>query len=370
MKMRIFAVAFLGVCLVQASENLWAQPFSPPGPTTDSTQSMGQFTIVVNPNFQPALSGVMGYNGSGTFTSGNLFDQQTQINRSMTTTVGSPGYLGGLPVGSATGLVVANSSITAFPPGYVPPQTGTDMVFTQIKSFDLTNGALSVTAGTAAPTALPASVGEVISNAGSATIGNPSLDFPAKSFFDIFVDITIPNIPAFGGTGSTTLTNAPVTSGTATISGPTMPLIIMNSGIKSFPPVVIYVHGNSTAVPLYVGAGGVNGTGVDAGDLFGLLTIAGHGAGYGVTSGGTDQNTGAPANTTTFNQAYSQMTQIPVLPSYPPSIYPGSSTLPTGSWAPGVVVLPEPSSVSLLALAGAGAIGLRLRRGRRRPTVV
>jgi hypothetical protein len=275
MRLRIVMLAIVGVGLLQASERIWAQntfmggtsqgiPWGP-GPATDMTQSLGQFTIVVNPLFQPYLAGVMGYDGSGTYTSPLLYDQSTQISRSMTTQWGSAGWSGGLPVGSAVGPIVSQGSISLTPSAFVPPQAGTDMVFTQINSFNLagttTGGAVSVTAGTAAMDPnLPNSVGEVISNAGSASMTTPTLDFPARSFFDVFVDITAPN-PT--GTGTITLTNATVYSGTTAQSAPGTPLVISNSGITSFPPVVIYTHGNSSAVPVYIGAGGIDGHGTD-----------------------------------------------------------------------------------------------------------
>ncbi len=375
MKLRLIVFAVAGTCLLQASERIWAQntfmggtsqgiPWGP-GPATDMTQSLGQFTIVVNPLFQPYLAGVMGYDGSGTYTSPLLYDQSTQISRSMTTQWGSAGWSGGLPVGSAVGPIVSQGSISLTPSAFVPPQAGTDMVFTQISSFNLTNGAVSVTAGTAAMDPnLPNSVGEVISNAGSASMTTPTLDFPARSFFDVFVDITAPN-PT--GTGTITLTNATVYSGTTAQSAPGTPLVISNSGITSFPPVVIYTHGNSSAVPVYIGSGGIDGLGTDAGYLFGLLTLAGHGAGYGQGNPGTvvkDENTGMDANSTTFSATYTTLTQtseMPVLPEY--YLYPGGPALPpTGSWAPGLTVLPEPSTVSLLVIAGLAAVALRLRR--------
>jgi len=97
------------------------------------------------------------------------------------------------------------------------------------------------------------------------------------------------------------------------------------------------------------------------------LTLAGHGAGYGQGNPGTvvkDENTGMDANSTTFSATYTTLTQtseMPVFPEY--YLYPGGPALPpTGSWAPGLTVLPEPSTVSLLVIAGLAAVALRLRR--------
>ncbi len=357
MRLRIVMLAIVGVGLIQASEKTWAQSFSGgtnngitwgPGPTTDNTQSLGQFTIVLNPSFSAALTAASypGYSSSSNrLISPLLYDQNTQISRSMTTQWGSAGWSGGLPVGSAVGPIVSQSSISLTPSGFVAPPNGTDMVFTQINAFDLAAGPVSVTAGTAAmDPLLPNSVGEVISNSG--TPANPALDFPARSFFDVFVDVTV---PALGGSGSMVLSNA--------YSGAGTPLVISNSGITSFPPVVIYTHGNSTAVPLYVGPKGIDGLGTDAGDIFGLLTLAGHGAGYGQGStggGSTDENTGMPANGTTFEETYMSMPELPVMPQY-------------ASWgtpSDPVTVLPEPTTVSLLVVAGLAAVGFCRRRRR------
>lgn len=72
MRLRVLLVVFVGACLLQGSENLWAQSFDGgsitnngyssstgqsgviswgPGPATDVEQSAGQFTIVVNPAY-------------------------------------------------------------------------------------------------------------------------------------------------------------------------------------------------------------------------------------------------------------------------------------------------------------------------------
>ncbi|MGO9111270.1 MAG: hypothetical protein ACLP9L_18750 [Thermoguttaceae bacterium] len=363
MRMRVLAIAIVGTCLLQASENIWAQNFNGPpwlpGPATDSTQSLGSFSMVLSPSISGAFVGTMGYTAStNIFTSPLLYDQNTQINRSATLTAGSPPYTNGLPVGTGgTGPIVSNSSVTVFPTDYTPPATGTDMVFTQINSFDLAGaGGVSVTAGTAAMDPnLPNSYGQVISNSGTPAI--PANDFPARSFFDVFVDINLP-VPAALGGGTVGLTNATVMSGTTALSPPGTPLVVSNSGITAFPPVVIYTHGNSSAVPLYIGPGGLNGTGQDAGDLVGLLVLAGHGAGYtpGTAGGATDENTGQPANETTFTNTLNQMLTsgdtMPVQPQYATWLTPNTP----------VRVEPEPSTISLLVAFVGAALAYRLRR--------
>ncbi len=347
----------LGLWLLPLSNRAWAivpggfdQPPDQPGPYTDTTQSLGQFSIVINPAFAPAFVGVPGYDASkNIFTSPLLYDPTTTIDRSATTTVGSAAYNAGLTVGSPSNGTVSPSSITAYPTGFTPV-AGEDTVFTQIHSFNLSGSGFSVTAGAAALPGTPASVGEVTSNATGSNIGNPANDFPAKSFFDIFVDVTVPLPPSLGG-------------GTATLDNPSnAPLIVENPAITTLPPVVIYTHGNSSAVVLqFLG-------GPDAGDTLGLITLAGHGAGYGQngssTGTGTDENTGQPADATDFETDYMQEYNNPSdLMPLPDVIDPTSGTNEE-TWSSYVPDVPEPSSLSLLAV-GVVAAGLRNRSRRR-----
>jgi hypothetical protein len=382
MKVRLLGIAFLSLCLFQAKGNLWAQPFDAPptpgpGPASDSTYSLGSFSIVLNPSVSGAFVGNPYYSAStNTFTSPVLSDPNTQINRSSGTL-----NLGGgpvsKPVGSPTGpLVTSNSgdSVLNFSGNLSPNTSGvtypvpaanqatpslSNGVFTQIKSFDLTNGVMSVLTGTAANDPnLPASVGQVTSNS---TTGG----FPARSFFDVFVDIEIPLPPSLGG-GTATLTNATVyggSGGTVQQSPATgMPLLITNTGITTFPPVVIYVHGGSSAQPVYLES--TNNVGLQPliGDPLGLLVLAGHGAGYGSTSGtsqAVDENTGQPANQSTFQQAYNTMLSTPSDYAPIPPQY--------ASWAgpdyPGTIAEPEPSTFALLG-AGVSCLGAYMWRRR------
>src|ERR1700722_18056833 len=90
-------------CVFALSNSARGQMFAPAGPITDSTQSLGQFSIVVNPAFASAVQTNYPsmYNASANiFTSPLLYDPNTQIDRSATTTVGSASYNSGLTVGS------------------------------------------------------------------------------------------------------------------------------------------------------------------------------------------------------------------------------------------------------------------------------
>ena len=107
----------------------------------------------------------------------------------------------------------------------------------------------------------PLSVGEVESLSGNS--GDPAQDFPANSFFDVFVEV---DVPALGGFPNVELVNVD-------------PLLVESASITSFPPRVLYIHGNSSAVPLYFYAD-IPAFGIHRGDLFGQLDLAGHGVGF------------------------------------------------------------------------------------------
>jgi PEP-CTERM motif-containing protein len=340
-------------CILPVSKVAWAQ-FGAAG--TDTTQSLGQFSIVVNPAFsaQVAANFASNYNASANIlTSPLLYDPTTTIDRSSTTTVGSAAYTNGLTVGSPANGTVKASSIAVLPTGYNPP-AGEDTVFTQIHSFNLSGpGGFSATAGAAASDQ-PASVGEVVSNATGAGIGNPSSDFPARSFFDIFVDVTVPGVGTFNNS---------------------TPLIVDNNSITSFPPVVIYTHGNSTAVPLMFEAGNVFGE--PAGTVFGLVTLAGHGAGYTNSSTGvnspTDPETGRLADPADFESAYNaflnQPSDLMPLPNVVVTTPTGPSSSVTSdedTWSTYVpdASVPEPASMSLLAVGAVVSL-----RGRKRSEI-
>ena len=119
-----------------------AAPFTLQG--QDLTPSLGQFQIVPNPLYQPALAGVAypGYRiDKKRLRSPVLFDPTTRIDRSSSVDVGSAAYNNGAEVGAiGSGNIVSNNSITLFPSTYVPPAAGTHVVFTQIKSFTLSGG--------------------------------------------------------------------------------------------------------------------------------------------------------------------------------------------------------------------------------------
>ena len=118
-------------------------------------------------------------------------------------------------------------------------------VDTQILTFDMTNGPISLVAGISAISA-PASLGVVESN-------TPQGGFNATSSFNVYVNATI-------GISDDYLYNP---NGS--------PLKIVNNSISSFPPNVVYLHESSAnQVPIYLHTGPYD-------FLFGNLFVAGHG---------------------------------------------------------------------------------------------
>ena len=255
-------VLFTLTVFLGTRQGAFAQTFGPGViATNDLTQSLGQFSIIVNPTFQGMMVGYPTalYNSTThVFTSPVLYDQTTIVGRSAPLQAGSTGDLNGVPVGVA-GVIISNAMMVVQPAGLEP--AGTREVHTMIYSLNMTDGnGSAVRAGTNATVLPPGdiSAGEVESLSGPT--GLPANDFPARSFFDVFVDVDIPA----GGTfpGATNLFN-------------TLPLLVQNTNLASFPPTVVYMHGMSTAVPVKFGSGPF------AGQIFGLLTLAGHGVASG-----------------------------------------------------------------------------------------
>jgi hypothetical protein len=94
-------------------------------------------------------------------------------------------------------------------------------------------------------------------------------DFPAQSFFDVFVEVTLPQVPY-----TMSSSNFPA-AGAVLYNDASNPLLIENLSITNLPPEVTYVHGQSTAVPIQFKYS--NPPYWAAGDVLGYLTLAGHG---------------------------------------------------------------------------------------------
>lgn len=256
-----FAVLSLAIAPAYSQTNF-------PGKGDDTTTSLGSFKIQIATNFQAAVNGCPGYDATTQiWTSPTLFDGSTLIGRSDVITDGSTADLNGVPVGTANTLVSEN--MLSAPPGWpclgdtpCAAGPGTREVHTEVRKLDLqalacasTPGRPAVRAGTAYSAPIKISPGEVESHA--APGGSP--DFPASSFFDIFVQV---DLPACGTLPASTVQN-------------NLPLIVKNNHLTAFPPRVIYLHDQSSSVPVVFVPGGPF-----AGQTLGYLVLAGHGAGF------------------------------------------------------------------------------------------
>ncbi len=288
-KLRRISAPVLVVCLLAllAPQRGWAQAFPPQN--DDTTNSMGVVLIVVDPLFRPLLgptgpptsfSGYIGFHSSdGRLTSPLLIDNATTIGRSNPNPRPTPFPQ---PLGALSwDTINSYGDYPAIPSLWSSAPAGVDEVLTEIKSFVLSslgsstgqectnplvpsipNSYPMVKAGTFAGVS-PRSLGIIQENGAP---GPP--DFPARSFFDIFVEVNLPPLPGTESSvafppGGAILTNVE-------------PLIVTNLDLTSFPPQVVYIHGGDTnAVDLRFKFN--NPPYWAAGDLFGTIVLAGHG---------------------------------------------------------------------------------------------
>jgi hypothetical protein len=250
---------------------------------------MGVFRITVDPAFRPlmdpagALVAYTGYHPSdGKLTSPLCIDSATTIGRSAPH---SRLYTFPVPLGLGSWDSIAGyAAYPAIPSLWAGAAAPTEEVLTEIRSFAL----LSVGAGTAGQHCPPdpripdvplnwpmvkagpdagvtlRSLGMVQENVPN---GPPGPNFPAHSFFDIFVEVNLPPLP-----GTESGVAFPVTGAVLYNDSP---LIITNLNLTSFPPEVVYIHGETTAVPLKFKFS--RPPYWSAGDIFGYLVLAGHG---------------------------------------------------------------------------------------------
>lgn len=262
-------------------DTLHAQRYAAYPAGDDSASSLGQFQLIVDKAWVDILDAVLAgsvfttteglpgvwiYDG-GVFTSPVMFDPGTVVGRSDGFVSGSALDTNGVIAGSAPGRTYVSESQLTVKPGWPDAAGGVYEVHTFMKSLHLTDAltahlGFSVRAGMQAPTR-PVSAGEVEAY-------SINSDFPARSFFNIYVEV---DIPAAGPLPAVQLVNVE-------------PLLVENTLIRSFPPRAFYIHGNTNAVPVYFNrdltlltpSGNMT---VPRGTLFGQLTLAGHGMSYG-----------------------------------------------------------------------------------------
>jgi len=319
-----------------------------PAQGDDLTTSLGSFKIQIANNYQGLFAGCPAYDGaSGILKSPTLFDPATRVGRSKAITDGDADDTNGIAVGAA-GTVVSENML--FPPPGFPcagvigctSGAGTREVHTEVRSLRMTSGPVAVRAGvwydnpnlTGPPSRV--SPGEVESQSGPN--GAPANDFPASSFFDVFVQV---DVPACGGFPGATLYNS-------------SPLIVKNFNLTQFPPKVVYLHDASTVVPiLFLNA---NPPQWAADDILGYFVLAGHGIGFTNSQADLDefnkfmncQNVSDFSTGSLLSRAASVNTVndciAPPPPSPSPTPLPSPSPTPSPSPAPSPSPTPFPSS--------------------------
>lgn len=237
----------------------------------DTIPSMGKFRILVAPEFRSLMTGYPGWDGTSRLDSPTLFDPATVIGRSAPHVDGDATDTGGAVVGTA-GTVISDGSFSLVPSGIEGP-AGSREIHTEIVTLNLTGFGAAVRAGSAAP-AQPISPGEVES---LDPTGNPVNDFPSESFFNVFVEIDLPAGAGFPG---------------GTLYNPS-PLVVISNKVERLPPQVVYIHGNTSAVPILFRS--TNAGFWLADDLFGHLVLAGHGSNF--------------ESTQTFEQVFAEIEQ-------------------------------------------------------------
>jgi len=289
----VLGLSLIGLCGVMPRSLAAPAVFPPQG--DDVTPSMGLFRIIVDPHFRPLMdptgapnffSGYLGYHSAdGRMTSPTLIDNTTTIGRSSRNNRPYAFPILGIPIGAGSwDTVFSYGDYPAIPFQFFVAPANTEEMLTEIKSFILSTDPRSdqkctnadprvptvpinwqmVRAGTFAGVS-PRSLGIVQGNAPN---GPPGPDFPARSFFDIFVEVNLPSIP-----GTESSVAFPVTGAILTNESP---LIVKNTNLTTVPPTVIYIHGDvPAAVPLRFKFN--NPPYWAAGELFGTLVLAGHG---------------------------------------------------------------------------------------------
>lgn len=265
-----------------------------PAQGDETTPSMGMFRLKVRPEFNalfdwlPAAGGALDAQGNplgfGIFTpdaylrvnSPTLNDAATVIGVSAPHQHGDATDLdpGGVAVGGTipagrTPTKVSDADALNPPPGWQGPDDTWEF-HTEVRSFNMVDTAtgMYLKAGIArldplwdASQATPATdaLGHPLLSPGEVQSLGSSADFPAESFFNVYVEVGIPGI-----------TDVPLYVD--------YPLLVVNENINDSPPEVVYLHGGS---PKPVGlrfeeAGTAFGVTWKADDLLGWVSLAGH----------------------------------------------------------------------------------------------
>jgi hypothetical protein len=285
-------IPLLAVTWLVTPPHVQAQSFSTYPAGDDVTSSLGQFQIVLDQAWVKIFDVIMTNSPlgntfatkhirlyhHGVLTSPTLYDPTTMIGRSDAFVTGSPVDYAGALAGRAPGRTYILDSQLVVRPTWPGPTNGVREVHTFLKSMHMTDSfttrvGFSVKAGMLAPTR-PVCAGQVEG-------GSAQSDFPANSFFNVYVVV---DLPAGGLLPAIQLVNVD-------------PLLVQQTNISFFPPRIVYQHENSTAVSVYFNNDCVihdptsdADIPVSRGTLFGQLTLAGHGVGFSAAEVETFQN--------------------------------------------------------------------------------
>lgn len=243
----------------------------PSSPGNEETNSMGKFRIAIAEDFQD-LFAVNGWYtpdfydvDSKRLESPVIFDNNTVILVSAPHDHGSDVDLNtGTQVGELDSpeviypaFNVTDEDIGPAPPGF-QGGPGTREIHTEIYRFLMEYGPLTLRVGRGYNVD-PPSYGEVESKDGDMY---PELE--GESFFNIFVEVELEGLDGSGEV--------------ATLENREPLLVMAPDSVCHLPPNVIYVHGNSSAVPIYFTNSNSWGN-WNEGDLLGHLVLSGHGVG-------------------------------------------------------------------------------------------
>jgi len=231
-----------------------------PGKGDDVTRTYGKLYLYVAPDFRDLLNGYAGFDPKARrWVSPFLYDPATQIGRSAPHEDGSTKDKQGTEVGTANSKV-ADIDFWEMPAEFKGP-AGTREIHTELRSLRMGYPGMAIRAGIQAKDQ-PPSYGEIQSQSGNSQ--DPKKDFPAKSFFNVFAEVDIPNL---GGKSVVTLYNK-------------KPMLLTDDAVTSFPPETVYRHVSSSAVEILFKDDNPGKWSKD--DVLGYLVLAGHGVKVGI----------------------------------------------------------------------------------------
>jgi hypothetical protein len=329
--------------LIATPIRLPAQSFASFHIGDDVTSSLGQFQLVLDTAWRPIFDLIMPNSPlgntlvtkhlklyhHGVITSPTLYDPTTIIGRSESFVSSGAEEAAGTLAGRAPGRTYVRDSQIVTWPTWADTNSGVREIHTFLKSMHLVDSfttriGFSVKAGMLAPTR-PLCPGQVEG-------GSVDSDFPARSFFNVYVVV---DLPSGGLLPPIQLVNVD-------------PLLVQQTNVAYFPPHLVYQHENSTAVSMYFNQDTIitdplSGSPiyVTRGTLFGQLTLAGHGIGFSAFETEAFQNeienesatSSMPVNPipTTTVQIQDFSPDYNAVP--PPPMMLGSRLMPDGSFA-------------------------------------